>query len=82
MEIVYETFSLESFIYCTNKFRIASNVEISIFFATKGTHSLAVLMILSATRSLLFSEFMMSLVTICKTAISVIASFPLKVGQI
>ena len=46
-------------------------IEINTFFTPKATHYLVILMILSATRSLLASEFIMSLAPICKTAISV-----------
>ena len=46
-------------------------LEINTLFTPKATHSLAILMILSTTRSLLTSEFKMSLVPICKTTISV-----------
>ena len=46
-----------SFIYCTKKSRVASNVyvkfETNTPFIPKATHSLAILMIMSATRSLL-----------------------------
>ena len=55
-------------------------LEINTLFTPKATHSLAILMILSATRFLLTSEFMMSLVPICKTAISVIISVSFKVA--
>ena len=48
----------------------------------KQHFSPAILMILSATISLLFSEFMMLLVPVCKTAVSVITYVSFKVGRI
>ena len=57
-------------------------LEINTLFTPKATDYLAIFMILSATRSLLTSEFVMSLVPICKIAISVIISVSFKVGQI
>lgn len=57
-------------------------LDINTVFTPKTTQSPAILTILSATRSLLTSKFMMLLVSICKTAISVIASVSFKVGRI
>ena len=56
--------------------------EKNIFFSPKATHSLAMLMTLSAIKSLLTSEFMISFVLKCKTAISGITSVSFKVGRI
>ena len=58
----------------------AVKLEINTLFTTKATHSLAILMILWATRFLLASEFKMPLVPICKTAISVLTSVSFKVA--
>ena len=57
-------------------------LETNTLFTPKATHSLTVLMILSTARSLLTSEFMMSLVPICKTVISVITSVSFKIGNV
>ena len=50
-------------------------------FTPKETHSLAILMALFVTRSLLTSKFM-SLAPIRKIAISIITFVPFKVGRI
>ena len=85
MEIVHGAFSFQSFIYCTNK----SPVGLSVYrqawnkynFCTKSNIFSKNIDDLSATRSLLTFEYMMSLVPICKTAISDITSVSFKVDQ-
>ena len=54
-------------------------LEMYTLFIVKTTHSLVVLMILSAARSLLTSEFL-SFIPTCRTPTSVITSVSLKVG--
>ena len=54
-------------------------LEMYTLFTVKTTHSLGMLMILSAARSLLTSEFL-SFIPTCRTPTSVITSISLKVG--
>ena len=56
-------------------------LDINTLFTPKATHSPAILLILSAIRFLLTSEFMISLVLICKTTIFVITSVSLKLDE-
>ena len=58
IEIMHETLSFKIFIYCTNKSRV--KLEMNTPFTFNAMHFLTMLMILSATRPLLTSEFMMS----------------------
>lgn len=78
-----ERFNFQSLIYLKAGLHqvFTDKLEINTVLTLKATHYLAILMTLSASRSLLSYEFMMSLVPICKTAISVIASALFKIGQ-
>lgn len=57
-------------------------LKIYTLFTTKAAHYIAVLIILSARRSLLTSEFMISSAPICKIAVSIITSVWFKVERI
>ena len=82
MEIVHEIFNIQSFVYSLIKAErrrvFTVKLEINTIFTLKSTQSLAILMIMSATRFLLFSEFYDVINLHMKTATSV--SF--KVGRI
>ena len=82
MEIVHEIFNIQSFVYSLTKAErrrvFTVKLEINTIFTLKSTQSLAILMIMSATRFLSFSEFYDVIDRHMKTATSV----PFKVGRI
>ena len=86
MEIVHETFSFQSFIYYTNKSQVAQSVYRHALnkynFYTKSNTFFSNIDDTVGYNTLLTSEFMISLVLINKTAISVITPLSFKVGWI
>ena len=85
MEVVHEAFSFRALFTALIKVELRRvfnvKLEMNTPFTPKETHSLAILMALFVTRSLLTSKFM-SLAPIRKIAVSIITFVPFKVGRI
>ena len=83
VEIVHETFRVlfTALIKIELHLVLTVKLEINTLITRKATHSLAILVILFATRSLLASEFMMSLVPICNQQYPLSHPFHLKTQQ-